>query len=87
MELKKTDRRFKLHAYGFDYYLNFSHNEISDYLKVSRKFEKMYGEPVYSFEYIYSHKLYNKKWFKTMNRKNTRIFFKDKKMLSLILLG
>ena len=84
MKLKKTDRRFKLHHLGFEWFIDFTSfgarrfRFAENYITL---FRKLHG-PEYS---RYFRK--DGKWYYECSAKHVRIFFKNHKMLTTVQLS
>lgn len=78
VELKKTDARFKGYSDGFCYYLDFKRNP-EKFTKHMRVFSKLFGSSV---SYTYYEYFPPKKWLYCSRKE--RIYFKERKMLTLV---
>lgn len=89
MRLRKTDRRFNLHKYGFDCYVEFNSNEWNNYHRYIRYCRENLGEEFWEFAgRVYDDGNYRsvanhrgKRW------SSNRIYFRGEKYHTLLMLA
>ena len=89
MRLKRTDRRYNLHRYGFDCYIEFNDSQWNDYNRYLRYCRSNFGEEFWEF----AGRVYGDgNWRAVANHKgkrwsSKRIYFRGEKYHTLLLMA
>lgn len=89
MNLRKTDRRFKLYNYGFDCYIEFECDDWKNHNRCLRYCNQNFGEQFW----LFNKRVYRPegKWradvHKNKNQRSKRIYFRGEKYYTLLILA
>lgn len=81
MKLRKTDRRFKLYHYGFDYYVAFADDDWNSFNRATRYCRQNFGSEFWLFnETVYRP---DGKW-RAVFKNQKRIYLRGEKYYTLL---
>ena len=89
MNLRKTDKRFRLHKYGFDCYLEFQRSDWHGYLSCISHCRKLFGDEHWLFmerEFTPNGKWRGVPYYGNRHSGSKRIYLRGEKCYTMLLM-